>query len=225
MTTQPLRLFADRAGSTIAGGISNTSTSVNLQAGGGTLFPNPSSPNFFAATFIDAATGLLEEIVWCTARSTDTLTIIRGQEGSTAKSWNAGDLFQKLLTSGDMNSMLQKNQLLTSAGTYYVNGGTGNDAWTGTSPTFISGNVGPFATMQGAVNTIGPLLSSAVVTINVAAGTYAGVGIGASLIANWNIVGSGAGSCNVSQTTAGTSGGYGFAISQGANVTISGFHI
>src|SRR5208283_2901053 len=191
MTAQPLRLFADRAGSTIAGGISNTSTSVNLQAGGGTLFPNPSSPNFFAATFIDAATGLLEEIVWCTARSTDTLTIIRGQEGSTAKSWNAGDLFQKLLTSGDMASMLQSNQIVTSTSIFYVNYATGSDSLTGTSATVVPGtNIGPFQTPQGAFNTISQLLSLSAITVYIAdSPNYSTLLVTPSFIPQWNFIG------------------------------------
>jgi predicted outer membrane repeat protein len=38
--------------------------------------------------------------------------------------------------------------------TLYVNGATGNDSWDGTSPTFISGTIGPMKTIQIAVNAI-----------------------------------------------------------------------
>jgi hypothetical protein len=227
MTTSPLRLFSDRAASTLAGGISPTSVTLNLTAGGGALFPNPNAPNFFAATLIDAATGLLDEIVWCTARTADTLTVIRAQEGTDALTFNAGDLFQKLLTSGDMGAMLQSNQLFVPSTTFFVNGATGLDTNTGTSATVVAGtNIGPFQTLQGAANTIRQFFSSATVTLNVATGTgtYAGVNIGPSLIAAWILNGSGASVCNIVQSGAGTSAGRGLNI-QSTSVTLSGFKI
>jgi hypothetical protein len=191
----PLRLFADRAASTLAGGISPTSVTLNLTAGGGALFPNPNPPNFFAATLIDAATGLLDEIVWCTARTGDVLTIIRGQENTVALTFNAGDLFQKLLTSGDMSAMLQSNQLFVPATTFFVNGATGNDNNTGTSATVVAGtNIGPFRTLAGAANTVSQFFSTNQVTVNVAVGTDAGATFQRSLISGWNVVGAGPGS-------------------------------
>jgi len=53
--------------------------------------------------------------------------------------------------------------------TYYVNGVTGNDSWTGTAATFQSGNVGPKKTIQAMLD------ASAVVNtdvIEIAGGTY-----------------------------------------------------
>ena len=107
MSTQ---LFANNATSTLAGAITSTAVTVNLQAGGGAQFPNPAAGQYFVATFNDAATGLLEEIVWVTARSTDTLTIVRAQEGTAALAWNSGDLFSMYVTAGTMSQMLQQGQ-------------------------------------------------------------------------------------------------------------------
>jgi hypothetical protein len=220
MPAAPLRLFSDRAGSTLAGSINNTQTTMNLTAGGGALFPNPSSPNFFAATFIDAATGLLEEIVWCTARSTDTLTIIRGQEGSTAQSWNAGDLFQKLVTSGDMESFLQSNQLVAGASTFYVNWSTGNDSWNGLSSTFVSGVTGPFKTHQGAINVISLLLSTSTITILTADNiNYPTFFIPSSFVSVWNIIGNTTTPANVVITNPSTATNNGNAIGTAPGVT------
>ena len=109
-------VFANNAGSTLAGSISNTALSLNLQAGGGALFPNPTTGQIFVLTAIDAATGLLREIMWCTARSADTLTVVRAQEGTVALSWNAGDLIQELWTAGQAAAMVQVGQ----AGTVFV---------------------------------------------------------------------------------------------------------
>jgi len=42
-------------------------------------------------TLTDAATGLVYEIVYVTANSGAALTVLRGQEGTTAQNWNVGD--------------------------------------------------------------------------------------------------------------------------------------
>ena len=49
----------------------------------------------------------------------------------------------------------------------YVNVGTGDDLWSGTSPVFISGNTGPLKTIQTAINKI-----NSGGTIKIAPGTY-----------------------------------------------------
>ncbi|MDP1552998.1 MAG: chitobiase/beta-hexosaminidase C-terminal domain-containing protein [Methanobacteriaceae archaeon] len=49
----------------------------------------------------------------------------------------------------------------------YVNVGTGDDLWSGTSPVFISGNTGPLKTIQTAINKI-----NSGGTIQIAPGTY-----------------------------------------------------
>lgn len=100
-------LFANNAVSNLAGPISNTATTANLTPGSGVLFPNPGAGQIFKLTFIDAATGLLNEIVNVTAISTDTITMVRGQEGTTALSWLAGDLAQSLWTAGCADAMVQ----------------------------------------------------------------------------------------------------------------------
>lgn len=103
-------LFANNASSTLAGPISNSATTANLASGTGALFPSPSGGNYFVGTFTDAATGLINEIVHVTGVSTDTITITRAQEGTTAKSWLAGDNFNNLWTAGQAAAMLQTAQ-------------------------------------------------------------------------------------------------------------------
>jgi microcystin-dependent protein len=105
-------LFANLARSSLAGGITNTATSLAVQSGGGAQFPSPSPSEQFALTLTDAATGLLKEIVYCTARPGfgDTLTVVRGQEGYTALNWTAGDPIANLWTAGQARSMVQQGQ-------------------------------------------------------------------------------------------------------------------
>jgi hypothetical protein len=119
-------LFANEAAATLAGAITNTSTTVSLQTGEGALFPNPTGGQAFTATFTDAATGLLTEIVSCTARSGDVLTIVRAQEGTTALNWNPGDFFNQLWTAGQAAAMLQASQIPSSTIYFGVDAGLVN---------------------------------------------------------------------------------------------------
>jgi hypothetical protein len=62
---------------------------IVLAGGQGALFPNPTGAQFFYATIIDDSNNI--EIVKCTARSTDTLTVVRAQDGTSARSFSAAD--------------------------------------------------------------------------------------------------------------------------------------
>jgi hypothetical protein len=184
-------IFANNAGSTFAGSISNTALSLNLQAGGGALFPNPTTGQVFQITAIDAATGLLREIMQCTARSADTLTVVRAQEGTTALAWNAGDLVQELWTAGQAGAMVQLGQAGTifvpvvTQTTFFVDNALGSNSFDGTSATVVAGtNHGPWGTIQFGVNTLsGFSFGGQTVTLQLGTtGTYAGpVNIGVPL--------------------------------------------
>jgi hypothetical protein len=89
-------LFANNAFSLLASGISDVATSMAVTGGEGALFPNPTGGNYFYATLIDTSNNL--EIVKCTARSTDTLTIVREQESTTGRAFVAGDRIELRLT-------------------------------------------------------------------------------------------------------------------------------
>jgi hypothetical protein len=100
-------LWSNNASSTIAGSITPTDTTVALAAGTGVEFPNPSGSDYFIATFYDQQTKTINEIVHVTARSTDVLTIVRAQEGTTAKAWTAGDILANLVTAGTLRNFVQ----------------------------------------------------------------------------------------------------------------------
>ena len=82
-------LFKNNAFSTLASGINDSVTSMALDTGDGAKFPSPTGAEYFYVTLIDTSNNL--EIVKCTSRSTDTLTIVREQEGTTARTYSAGD--------------------------------------------------------------------------------------------------------------------------------------
>lgn len=106
-------LAANNAQSVLAAGISASATSLTLNTGTGALFPSPvSGTSFFKLTLIDAATGQLTEIVHVTARTGDTMTIERGQEGTTARAWSANDIAANMMTAGTLNYILANFQPL-----------------------------------------------------------------------------------------------------------------
>src|SRR6516164_10285545 len=102
-------LFSNNASTTVAGSITSTDTAVNVAAGTSVEFPLPSvTGDYFDATFYDAATGTIQEIVHVTAvnTQTDTFTIVRAQEGTTAKAWNPGDTISNLVTAAALGSFV-----------------------------------------------------------------------------------------------------------------------
>ncbi len=129
----PLVQFANNAASTFAGAISNIATTANLQSGSGVLFPAPVNGQYFCLTLLDAATGLLTEIVHVTGVAGDTITMVRGQEGTIALNWLPGDLVVNDLTAGQMSQM---GQFLVFAGN--PNGHVAGTAAVGNfPPTFL----------------------------------------------------------------------------------------
>lgn len=91
-------LVKNNAFSTLAAGISDAATTINLAAGTGSRFPVVGVGDYFYATLIDVSNNL--EIVKVTARSSDTLTVVRAQDGTTAREYSTGDRIELRLTAG-----------------------------------------------------------------------------------------------------------------------------
>src|SRR6516164_4535140 len=113
-------LWSNNASTTISGSITSAATSVALAAGTGALFPNPTGGNFYVATFYDQATKTVNEIVHVTAMVGDVATIQRAQESTTARAWNAGDIFANLVTAGTLNAFVQAGTGPASTAQIYV---------------------------------------------------------------------------------------------------------
>jgi hypothetical protein len=88
--------LTNNAFATLAAGINSSVTSITLTSGQGARFPTLSAGDYFYATLIDTSNNL--EIVKCTARSTDVLTVVRGQESTTARAYNTGDRIEIRIT-------------------------------------------------------------------------------------------------------------------------------
>lgn len=97
-----MQLFANNAASSLAASITAAALEITLKAGEGASFPNPLNGDYFLATIFQRA-GVTEsnwEIVLCTARTGDTLTIQRAIEGTMARGFNVGDVIECRLTAG-----------------------------------------------------------------------------------------------------------------------------
>ncbi len=120
------QIWTNNAATTLASAVTtNSQTSLTLASGKGALFPSPSSPDYFMVTLDD---GTNVEIVKCTARSTDTLTVVRAQEGTTAQSSFAiGTKAELRVTAAGIASRLARQpnvQAVTSSNTVTPNADT-----------------------------------------------------------------------------------------------------
>jgi hypothetical protein len=191
MTEQPL--WSNNAIATLANSITSSQTTITLTAGEGALFPSPVSGQFFTVTLISATTSTTFEIVWCTARSTDTLTVIRAKEGTTGTAFAAGDLANGLLTAGTLGLLVpwaaQGSTVYATPGTYTFTipstvtaldvqvwgaGGGSGGTW-GTNSTSVAGAGGGYgySYLQG-------VTPGATVSVTVGAGGTAGLANGGS---------------------------------------------
>jgi hypothetical protein len=89
-------LYANNAASRLAASITNVATSFSVTAGHGAKFPAISGGDYFYATLMDSAGNL--EVVKVTARATDTFTVARAQEGTTARAYAVNDIVELRIT-------------------------------------------------------------------------------------------------------------------------------
>ena len=78
--------FTNNAATTLAAGINSSATSISVTDG--SVFPAIKFGIIFTVTFDDTTN---TEIVKVTARSGNTLTVVRGQDDTTARAFSSGD--------------------------------------------------------------------------------------------------------------------------------------
>lgn len=105
--------ISNSAYGTLASGITSSATTVVLSSGHGARFPTFGVDDWGYATLVNSAN--IKEIVKITARSTDTLTVVRGQDGTTAAAYLAGDRLEMRPCAAVMNDKLDS---ATAATTY-----------------------------------------------------------------------------------------------------------
>jgi len=91
-------VYANNVSTTLAAAAISTATTITLASA--TNLPMLPIGYVLALTLNDAATRMVYEIVYVTAITGTTLTVMRAQEGTTAQNWNIGDYAFSTVTAG-----------------------------------------------------------------------------------------------------------------------------
>ena len=133
-----IQLFANNAKTTLASGITSTQTTISVAPGTGAMFPSPVlGVSYFKLTLVSAASATVYEVCTCTGRSGDTLTVIRGQEGTSGQPFILNDIVGQYDTAGTMGDLVQSGQLQAQTYQYGIAAGTVN-ALTATVPSTLT---------------------------------------------------------------------------------------
>ena len=117
--------FTNNATSTLASGIASGALSLTVASGQGALFPTLGGSDYFYCTLSNTVNTI--EIVKVTARSTDTFTIVRAQDNTTASAFVTGDKVELRLVAGVLNNtaIIDQTNVFTAAQTVNINGTVG----------------------------------------------------------------------------------------------------
>ena len=132
-------VFANNAGTTLGSPVNTTQTTITLSSGAGSLFPSPTGSQQFAVSMLDALTRSVYEIMYCTSRTGDVLTVLRAQEGTTARSWLAGDFVNNYITAGTAANFAQGNNYSYAVNVQDFTATAGQTVFTLTSYSYIPG--------------------------------------------------------------------------------------
>jgi hypothetical protein len=110
----PNMSFTNNAATTLASGITNVATSLTVTTSTGSLFPALSGSQYFYCTLTNVSGTV--EIVKVTARSTDTFTIVRAQDNTSAVAWNSGDKVELRLVAANLNDFPKLDEANTFTG-------------------------------------------------------------------------------------------------------------
>lgn len=153
--------FGNNVVSSLAADITASQTTIQVMPGAGAMFANLLTSDYanssnplktYAKITLTDAKETVFEVCHLTAVNNDMLTVIRGQEGTTAKGWSLNDVIANFATRGSENQFVQIEELqsghyvagvaggtennltLALPATYFVNGGTD---WTLRTPLVV----------------------------------------------------------------------------------------
>lgn len=102
-------VLTNNAISRLASSLTAGATALSVTAGEGAKFPSVPAGKWFPVTLIKASGAL--EILRCTARSGDVLTVVRSQEGTAAQAFAVGDRVELRLTSAAIAEFKQTSDI------------------------------------------------------------------------------------------------------------------
>ena len=94
---------------TLSAGINTSDTTITLDSGQGARFPTLGAGDYFFGTIVDTSNNL--EIVKVTARSSDSMTVVRGQDDTTATAFAIGDRFELRPTAALFNDIIDNTNV------------------------------------------------------------------------------------------------------------------
>lgn len=153
-------VFANFASSTLSAAITAGATSLTLRDG--SAFPSPTGDQYFYAVLESrTAAGTTREIIKVTARSSNTLTVVRAQEGTSAAAFARGTTVALRITAAGLEA-LRASTLddLTVPGDLLVSGTAtvqGDILLNGSVVMDQSLNVGGVASIAGAATVAGDM--------------------------------------------------------------------
>jgi hypothetical protein len=106
-------LFTNNATALLSAALAVGSTSLVVNSGQGALFPNPAAGDWFFVTVTD---GTNMEVMRCNARAGDTLTVVRGQEGTAPSAFAASAKVANRITAAALMNYLQTGDIGSGAG-------------------------------------------------------------------------------------------------------------
>lgn len=135
----PKQIFTNNAASVLSTAVNTSVTSLVLS--NAAKFPSPTGGDWFYAALVGLdgnGTEISWEIVKCTARATNTLTVIRAQEGTVAAAWPGGTRVELRITAEFVNTVALAGPLSSSGITGAAASGGNTDI---TSLSGLAGNV------------------------------------------------------------------------------------
>ncbi|EFV0675627.1 tail fiber protein [Salmonella enterica subsp. enterica serovar 4,[5],12:i:-] len=128
--------FGNNVVSSLAADITASQTTIQVMPGAGAMFANLLTSDYanssnplktYAKVTLTDAKETVFEVCHLTAVNNDTLTVIRGQEGTTAKGWSLNDVIANFATRGSENQFVQIEQFQSGHYVAGVAGGTENN--------------------------------------------------------------------------------------------------
>lgn len=99
----------------LATGIDDVTTTITMVAGQGNNFPSVTAPDEIFFITLQNYAAQLVEICRVTDRVTDVFTVVRGQDGTTAKAWATADTaIQLRVTKETLEQFVQQASALTT---------------------------------------------------------------------------------------------------------------
>ena len=113
-------LIANNISTQLSENLTSSQTSITLLST--VNFPTITPGQSIPLTLNDQATGNFFEVVYVTAITGGTLTVVRGQEGTAARAWLTGDFAYGAATAGFLDSLVSLSPISPQTGTVQISG-------------------------------------------------------------------------------------------------------